>query len=472
MDTTTLNYSQKGVTMDLSRDALFDDLGLIRLRDSYMLQNETSPQERFAFIANTFSAGDEELAQRLYDYMSKHWLSASSPQLSFGRTKQGLPIACFLPYLPDTTRGLIDTWAEVSELSVIGGGIGLGVGIRQPDEKSAGIIPHLRTYDASCTAYKQGQTRRGSYAAYLDLSHPEILQFLNTRKATGDYNYKLVNIHNAVNVPDDFMRRVLVISELSPLLKSTVTQTKVLTRASELLKEGRIESGTLIDTIEDIRSLVLTLDMWNLIDPHTGEVKNTISVKELWANILETRAETGEPYLHFIDTTNRSLPDFQKKLGLSIKQSNLCVVGETLVLTKDGNKMIKELVDQSIDVWNGNEYSKVTVIQTGMGQTLIEVLFSDGSSLICTPYHKFLIMDKNLCFADHIRVEAQHLHVGFFVWKIDCNLNRTIVSVVKLQSLTRIDDTYCFKEPRNQTGVFNGLLTGRLLSFVFKSRLL
>lgn len=452
MDTTN-------VTMDLSRDVLFDELGLIRLRDSYMLTHEVSPQERFAFIAKTFSAGDAKLSQRLYDYMSKHWLSVSSPQLSFGRTKLGLPIACFLPYLPDTTRGLIDTWAEVSELSVIGGGIGLGVGIRQPDEKSVGIIPHLRTYDASCTAYKQGQTRRGSYAAYLNLNHPEIIQFLNTRKATGDYNYKLINIHNAVNIPDDFMKRVLVISALFPFLKAN-DESGVVARALELVKEGHIAATVAINTVEDIKCLVETLDLWNLVDPHTGEVKKTISAKKLWANILETRAETGEPYLHFIDTANKSLPEFQKKLGLSIKQSNLCVVGETMVLTRDGNKPIRELVNRSVQVWNGNEYSEVTVMQTGIRQSLVKVWFSDASYLVCTPYHKFLVLDRLLCFADHKRVQARNLYIGFYVWKIDSNLNRTIVSVVKLQSLTRTDNTYCFNEPRNQTGVFNGLLTG------------
>ena len=121
------------IKLEETRNDLIDILGHIRLRDSYMLPNETSPQQRFAFIAQAFSNGDDGLAARLYEYISKHWLSPSSPQLSFGRTKQGLPIACFLPYLPDTTRGLIDTWAEVSELSVIGGGIGLGVesGLRE-----------------------------------------------------------------------------------------------------------------------------------------------------------------------------------------------------------------------------------------------------------------------------------------------------------------------------------------------------
>jgi ribonucleoside-diphosphate reductase alpha chain len=266
------------ITIDESRNELLDTLGQIRLRDSYMRPEETSPQQRFAFVASSFCGGDSKLAQRLYDYISNHWLSPSSPQLSFGRTKQGLPIACFLPYLPDTTRGLIDTWAEVSELSVIGGGIGLGVGIRQPDDKSVGIIPHLRTYDASCTAFKQGQTRRGSYAAYLDLTHPEIISFLNTRRVSGvggDYNYKLMNIHNAVNIPDHFMRRVWFISTIAPILKlENGTKIKKLEEAIKVFKNSEKwvdEDDLKIEelTIDNAQIYIKKMDKFDLVDPHT-----------------------------------------------------------------------------------------------------------------------------------------------------------------------------------------------------------
>jgi ribonucleotide reductase alpha subunit len=412
------------ITTIESRNELLDTLGQIRLKDSYMRPEETSPQERFAFVASSFCGGDDELAQRLYDYISKHWLSPSSPQLSFGRTKQGLPIACFLPYLPDTTRGLIDTWAEVSELSVIGGGIGLGVGIRQPDEKSVGIIPHLRTYDAGCTAYKQGQTRRGSYAAYLDISHPEIISFLNTRRVSGvggDYNYKLMNIHNGVNIPDSFMRKIWFISTIAPILKEkSVVKYKNLVKAIETIKsvesdkkwiEGHIDVNNL--TIENIPDIIKKMDEWDLIDPHTKHVKETISATELWERILVTRAETGEPLIHFIDTSNSKLPAFQKKLGLSVKQSNLCVVGETLILTKKGQFPIKDLVDQEISVWNGEEWSNVTVAKTGTEQQLVQVDLSNGTSIICTPYHKFILRcDRALPIKEMARTEAQNLKIG------------------------------------------------------------
>ena len=271
-----------GIKVDYSRDGLFDELGLKRLRESYMREDENSPQERFAHVSKSFSSNSEH-AQRLYDYSSRHWLSYSTPVLSFGRSKRGLPISCFLPYLHDSAEGLVDCLSEVNWLSMLGGGVGIGIGIRSTDDKSVGVMPHLRTYDASSLAYRQGRTRRGSYAAYLDISHPDITIFLDMRKPTGDPNMRALNLHHGINITDDFM--------------------EVIERC-------------MIDPQAD--------DSWELKDPHNGEVREVVSARDLWQKILETRMLTGEPYIHFIDTSNRLMPEFQKKLGLSIKQSNLC----------------------------------------------------------------------------------------------------------------------------------------------------
>jgi len=168
---------KSSIKIDLERDKLFDELGIKRLKESYMREDETSPQERFAFVSAAFASNPDH-AQRLYDYSSRHWLSYSTPILSFGRSKRGLPISCFLPYLDDSAEGLVNTLSEVNWLSMLGGGVGIGLGIRSADDKSVGIMPHLRTYDASSLAYRQGRTRRGSYAAYLDISHPDIISFL------------------------------------------------------------------------------------------------------------------------------------------------------------------------------------------------------------------------------------------------------------------------------------------------------
>ena len=271
-----------GIKVDYSRDNLFDELGKMRLKESYMKEEETSPQERFAYVSKAFGS-NEEHSQRLYDYSSKHWLSYSTPILSFGRSKRGLPISCFLPYLDDSAEGLVNTLSEVNWLSMLGGGVGIGIGIRSTDDKSVGVMPHLRTYDASSLAYRQGRTRRGSYAAYLDISHPDILIFLEMRKPTGDPNMRTLNLHHGINITDDFMHLI---------------------------------EKSMLDPTAD--------DTWELKDPHTQEVRDTISARELWQRILEMRMQTGEPYLHFIDTSNRAMPEFQKKLGLKIRQSNLC----------------------------------------------------------------------------------------------------------------------------------------------------
>lgn len=456
------------ITTIESRNELLDNLGQIRLKESYMRPEETSPQQRFAHVALSFCGGDLELGQRLYNYISNHWLSPSSPQLSFGRTKQGLPIACFLPYLPDTTRGLIDTWAEVSELSVIGGGIGLGVGIRQPDDKSVGIIPHLRTYDASCTAYKQGQTRRGSYAAYLDVTHPEIISFLNTRRVSGvggDYNFKLMNIHNAVNIPNVFMCKVWFISTITKILrlkgveKSTELEKAIHTfqNSDKWIDDSKYPIKNL--TLENASEYLLEFNKWDLFDPHTKQVKETIKATDLWETILVTRAETGEPYLHFIDTSNRHLPPYQKKLGLSIKQSNLCVTGETLILTDRGEYPIKSLLNREVSVWNGDEWSDVTIVQTGTDQKLLRIDFNNGTFIVCTEYHRFLVLRKDRPIKYLNRIYAKDLPLNFQVMYTHSDLSTTIIKVTKITNLQRRDNTYCFTELINNAGVFNGILT-------------
>jgi len=271
-----------GINIDLSKDSLFDELGIKRLKESYMKEDEESPQHRFAFVSKAFSSSPEH-AQRLYDYSSSHWLSYSTPILSFGRSKRGMPISCFLNYIEDTAEGLVDNLSETNWLSMLGGGVGIGFGIRSADDKSTGVMPHLKIYDASSLAYRQGRTRRGSYAAYLDISHPDIISFLEMRKPTGDQNQRCLNLHHGINITDDFMH-IIEKCMLDPEVN----------------------------------------DDWELKDPHSGEVREVVSAKHLWQMILELRMHTGEPYLHFIDTSNNQLPQWLKDKGLKVHQSNLC----------------------------------------------------------------------------------------------------------------------------------------------------
>ena len=270
------------VVIDLSRDSLFDELGLMRLRESYMRSEETSPQERFAYVAEAF-ASNREHAQRIYDYASQHWLSFSTPILSFGRSKRGLPVSCFLSYMPDSAEGLVNTLSEVNWLSMLGGGVGIHVGIRSADEKSVGVMPHLRVYDAACLAYRQGSTRRGSYAAFLSIDHPDIVQFIEMRKPTGDPNMRALNLHHGINISDAFMQKI---------------------------------EACMRDENAD--------DSWELKHPSTGEVIESVSARDLWQRILEMRMHTGEPYLVFTDTANQKLPSWLADKGLKIHGSNLC----------------------------------------------------------------------------------------------------------------------------------------------------
>ena len=317
-----------GIQIDESRDELFDKLGIQRLKESYMREEETTPQERFAYVSSSFASNPEH-AQRLYDYSSKHWLSYSTPILSYGRSKRGMPISCFLNYIEDTADGLVQNFSETAWLSMLGGGVGIGFGIRSADDKSTGVMPHLKTYDASSLAYRQGKTRRGSYAAYLDISHPDIMMFLEMRKPTGDQNMRALNLHHGINISDRFM--------------------EIIERCMQ-------------DTDAD--------DGWNLCDPHSGEIRETVSARALWQKILELRMETGEPYIHYIDTSNRMMPEFQKKLGLKIHQSNLC--SEIILPTNEQRTAVCCL--SSVNLENYDAWSKDPLFLKDMAEMLDNVL--------------------------------------------------------------------------------------------------
>lgn len=317
-----------GISIDLSRDQLFDKLGIQRLKESYMREDEESPQHRFAYVSSKFASNPEH-AQRLYEYSSKHWLSYSTPILAYGRMQKGMPISCFLNYIDDTAEGLVENLSETNWLSMLGGGVGIGFGIRASDDKSVGVMPHLKTYDSSSLAYRQGKTRRGSYAAYLDISHPDVLMFLEMRKPTGDQNVRCLNLHHGINISDRFME----------LIERCMT-----------------------DADAD--------DGWNLTDPHSGEIRETVSAKALWQKILELRMETGEPYIHFIDTSNRNLPQFQKDLGLKIHQSNLC--SEIILPTNEERTAVCCL--SSVNLEHYDSWSRSELFLKDMAEMLDNVL--------------------------------------------------------------------------------------------------
>ena len=252
------------------------------LENFYKTKGESSPEHAFRRASHAYCNGDKELAERMVQYTLNGWFMFSSPILSNarldGEKQSGLPISCFLSYVDDSLEGLIDHSTELRWMSVKGGGVGgHWSDVRTVSDKAPGPIPFMKTVDSDMTAYRQGKTRKGSYAAYLDVSHPEIMEFLNLRVPTGgDENRKCFNINNAVNLSDAFMTAV----------------------------------------VEDKE--------WALIDPASKEVKEVVQARELWQRILEVRFRTGEPYFFFSDTANKHLPQTLKDKGLKIHGSNLC----------------------------------------------------------------------------------------------------------------------------------------------------
>lgn len=276
-------YKHYELEIDYERDNLLPSFSSQTLRDRYLLPEESSPQEAFCRAAEAF-ADDKAHAQRLYDYASNHWFMFSTPILSNAGTRRGLPISCFLQYVDDSIGGLVDNIKESINLTVSGGGLGAYWGAVRSDgerttngSKTTGTIPFMKVIDAVMLGYHQGTTRRGSAALYQDISHPEIEEFIDIRKPSGgDLNRKALNIHNAVNITDAFMEAVRV---------------------------GK---------------------SWDLIDPNSQRIVKSVDARALWRKILESRVQTGEPYIHFVDTTNRLSPQWYKDNGLWVYQSNLC----------------------------------------------------------------------------------------------------------------------------------------------------
>jgi len=324
------------IKIDYSKDKLFDEFSMRTLEDRYMVADETSPQQAFARAAKVFS-DDDDHAQRLYNYVSQHWFMFATPLLSNGGTERGLPISCFLNYVDDSREGITEHYTENAYLSSFGGGIGgTWSDVRAQGTKtskgseSTGVIPFMKVVDAEMLAFSQGITRRGSYASYLHMSHPEIEEFLDIRKPTGgDTNRKCLNLHHGIVIPDKFM---------------------------EIIHRATKEEG--FD------------DSWELIDPHSGEVKKVVSARTLWVKLLQNRMETGEPYLMFEDAVQADLPDFQKRKGLRVNHSNLC--SEITLATNEERTAVCCLSSVNLEYYD--EWKKVPAFIPDLVRMLDNVL--------------------------------------------------------------------------------------------------
>jgi len=308
-----------GINKDTSRNELFTEFGKEVLKDRYLIEGEDF-QDIFERVS-CYYADDQEHAQRMYDYMSMMWMMPSTPVLSNGGTSRGLPISCFLNEVSDSLNGIVETWNENVWLASGGGGIGTYWGdVRSISEKvrgggsTTGIVPFIGVQDKLTLAVSQGNLRRGSAAIYLPVWHPEIEEFIDIRKPTGgDYNRKALNLHHGVVISDEFMRAV--------------------------------ENN----------------DKWDLLSPKDQSVILTVNARDIWIRILTTRIETGEPYLYFIDTVNRNMPEIYKKLNMAVKTSNLC---NEITLTTGADYMGKTRTAvcclssvnlEYFDQWKGND---------------------------------------------------------------------------------------------------------------------
>ncbi len=276
-----VNDRRFNIVTDASRDANLTEFGKETLTDRYLLPNETY-QDLFARVADAY-ADDQEHAQRLYDYISSLWFMPATPVLSNGGTNRGLPISCYLNSVDDSLEGIVGTWNENVWLASRGGGIGTYWGnvrgIGEPvglNGKTSGIIPFVRVMDSLTLAISQGSLRRGSAACYLDISHPEIEEFLEIRKPSGDFNRKALNLHHGVLLTDEFM---------------------------EAVRNG---------------------EEFELKSPKDGSVRGKVNARSLFQKLVETRLATGEPYIVFNDTVNRMMPKHHRELGLKVSTSNLC----------------------------------------------------------------------------------------------------------------------------------------------------
>jgi len=326
-----------GVQIDLSRDAALPEQGFAMLtrKGFYKRDWETSPQEGFARAATCYSFGDYEFAQRIYDYASKGWFTNASPVLSnaveviwptFNKDQfqeagdwleknvkpDGMPISCFLTKVSDDKKSLVETRSETEWLSMLGGGVGVWFGNRAPDEKSTGVMAHAAGYDADTLAFKQKESRRGSIAAYLDIDHPEIVQFIQMRDPVGgDHNKKCFNLNNAVTITDKFMHSVI---------------------------KG---------------------EQYELVDPKHGGTGRFLDAREVWEKIHQMRFETGEPYILFRDTVNRLRPGWIRNPHYYVGQSNLC--SEITLWTSEKRTAVCCL--SSLNLEKFEEWKDTTIVQ-------------------------------------------------------------------------------------------------------------
>ena len=440
--------------IDYSRDSIFDYFGFKTLEKGYLLKSDGVPVERpqhmWMRVAIQLHENDFEHVKETYDALSFGYFIHATPTLFNAGTLRPQLSSCFLLKMQeDSISGIYKTLGDCAQISKWAGGIGLAVHdirargslIKGTNGNSTGIVPMLKVFNDTAKYVNQGGKRNGSFAIYLEPWHADIEDFLRLKLNQGAEEDRARDLFYALWIPDLFMKRVeedgmwtlMCPSECPGLSESHGSEFETLYKCYELADKGRKQ----------------------------------VPAKKIWQMILDAQIQTGTPYLCYKDSSN--IKSNQQHLG-TIKSSNLCVAPETMVLTKKGYFEIKSLENQVVEVWNGEQWSETVVRKTGENQKLITVNFSNGGVLTCTPYHKFILKSDRDSIKDSLRVDAQDLKVGDVLcsWKSSFSPEdmHKDISIASIQNNDRIDDTYCFNEPLNHAGVFNGILTGNCSEIV------
>jgi ribonucleotide reductase alpha subunit len=441
------------------RDYLLDYFGFKTLERAYLLKDTKGrvlerPQHMWMRVALGLWMHDFRRAFETYDLMSQKYFTHATPTLFNAGTKHPQLSSCYLVAMDsDSIGGIYKTLGDCAQISKFAGGIGMhchnirakGSIIRGTNGTSNGLVPMLRVFNSTARYVDQGGGRRnGSFAIYLEPWHADVEDFLRLKLNTGSEEERARDLFYAMWVSDLFMKRVEEDGDWTLFCPS---------EAPGLADVHSAEFEALYTRYEK-----------------EGRGRKTIKAQKLWFQILDTQMETGTPYLLYKDPANAK--SNQQNLG-TIKSSNLCVAPETLILTDKGQFKIEELAGQEVSVWNGTEWSKTTVMKTGenqdiLGVDVIEATITDEGvysfdmkHIECTPYHKFILSSDTKSIADSDRVDAKNLKRGMVLrewWDSDGNIHEPIVWGV--YNYKRKSDTYCFNEPKNHAGVFNGILTG------------
>jgi len=439
---TVNKYSKEFENMIVTdRDYNIDFFGFKTLERAYLLKNNDKILETAQYMWLRVAIGmwldDLDKVKNTYDLLSTKAFTHATPTLFNCGTSMNNCISCFLLHTEDSVQGIFKTISDCASISKVAGGIGIHISniranksyVRGTGGASDGVLPMLKVYNETAKYINQGNKRNGSFAVYTEPYHYDIEIFLNAKRNHGNEEERARDLFYALWIPDIFMRKVKNDEDWHLMCPD--------------------ECPNLPDTYGE--------EFDNLYNKYIseGKYKKIIKARKLWDKIIDVQLETGMPYMCYKDHVNRKTN--QQNIG-TIKSSNLCVSPETRILTKKGYFPIKEFKDKEVEVWNGEEWSKTKVRQTGENQKLLHLKFSNDIELNCTEYHKFYIQinEKN------IQMKAKDLKIGMKLieYKLPNNEICNDITVVSVEDNNRYDDTYCFKEEKRGMGIFEGILTG------------